>query len=94
MKNVYGDVAMDFKRKLKNYILLNIILYGDEMKINKSSLKLVNVEYEEYIQWAINNHLKPYDKSTFELFFKLIRTNELVRDKYTKKLRKRQSKGE
>ena len=39
------------------------------MKINKSSLKLVNVEYEEYIEWAINNHLKPYDKSTFELFF-------------------------
>lgn len=64
------------------------------MKINKNALKLVNVEYNEYIEWSINSHLNPNDKSTIELFFKLIRTNNLVRDKYTRKLRKRQNKGE
>ena len=60
------------------------------MNVNKSLFDMVNVTYEEYIEWAINNHLKPKEKSTVKFFFEQIRSNQLVRDKYTKKLRKRQ----
>lgn len=50
------------------------------MQINKRSLEVVGVTYEEYIDWCDKNKLIDNKKKTIKLFFEKIRNGQLVRN--------------
>lgn len=57
------------------------------MKINKQAFELVGVTLEDYLLWCGENDLPSYSEKSKVTFFTYIKTNRIVRDSETGKLK-------
>lgn len=57
------------------------------MKINKQAFELIGVTLEDYLLWCEDNNLPSYLEKTKVDFFTKVKTNQIVRDSASGKLK-------